>query len=120
VIEVVVIAVAAGVFSGLTGLACGWHFGKAEEWHQGKCAERERQLERERRAAVRRLGAPPEIRAKTGPLPRVSSPVVIIPRPGVRIPVIPQAGRDSGAGTVTMPALTDTGWQRALVASVDE
>lgn len=39
---------------------------------------------------------------------------VIVPQPGTRIPMHPQAARTSGDGTVTMPKLTDTGELRAM------
>lgn len=39
---------------------------------------------------------------------------VIVPQPGTRIPMQPQAARTSGDGTVTMPVLTDTGELRAM------
>jgi hypothetical protein len=131
------------------GLICGWicwTLGHAEGRHQGAMAERERWLERQRRAEDRKY-VPPQIRAKTGPLvtptawdPRAlapshpshrppvtrshtdaaSIPPVFLPEPGTRVPMKPQPGRTSGAGTQTLPRLTDTGELRALAAEYEE
>ena len=58
--------------SPVVGMLCGgvcWHYGRHEGRHEGTMTERERWIERNRRAAERRMGPSPQIRAKTGPLP---------------------------------------------------
>jgi hypothetical protein len=105
-------------------------------FREGRAYEKTRQLEQrrvdERRQA--RSDPPAEWYAPPPPCPPAQRPrearrivttaagipPVIVPRPGVRIPLSPQAGRDSGAGTVTMPRLTDTGELRALRDRADE
>ena len=44
-------------------------------------------------------------------------PVTVVPVGPASVPMRPQPGRDSGPGTVTMPALTDTGEIRAVSAA---
>lgn len=120
-----------------TGGLC-WHYGLAEGAHRGRCAERERQLERARRAELRAPYAGPEIRAKTGPVPRLPTgrsnyvpgdfrppavrdhvtaadlAPVVVPRPGTVVPMRPQRG-GTGPDTLAMHrAATDTGELRKL------
>ena len=89
-----------------------WHYGLLEGEHRGRCAEKERQLERERRAALRTLGPPPEIRAKTGRLPTGRSNYT----PG---DFRPQPAPDPEPRTRGLPALTNTGEIRALTGMTD-
>lgn len=117
----------------------GWHYGSAEGYHRGKCEERERWLERNRRDAMRVLPPATGIRAKTGPEPRagtvpaapampqgqrhaersrvVTAPPataasiapVFIPRPGTQIPMRPQPRK-----------VSDDSFIRGLAAITDD
>lgn len=63
------------------GTWLGWHYGRIEGRHEGRCAEKERELARRHRAELRVPYEGPEIRAKTGPanVGRAGSPVSVLP-----------------------------------------
>lgn len=136
----ILVYVVVGAAMTCAGTWGGWHFGHAYGWHEGSMTERERWIERGRRERERKLGPPPRVgpgqpgkRAEgpggllnsarsfpsAPPRRRVATTVadlapVVVPEPGTLIPFRPQPARTSGAGTQTMPRLTDTGELRAL------